>query len=249
MKAMILAAGKGTRLMPLTADKPKVLVEIQGVPLLQHTIQYLKYYGITDIIINIHHFAKQVIDFIAKNNDFGINIEFSDESDALLDTGGGLYKARHFFNKEPFVLTSSDVITDMNLSEMIEFHKQHEPLVTLAVKKRNSTRDFIFDQNMRLCGWHNNITGDTKLVRDAADTQKRLGFSTIHVINPVIFDLITERGSFSIIDLYLRLTTQYPVIGFEHNESDWFECGKIETLNLLNQNPEIDTIYKKYHKL
>jgi NDP-sugar pyrophosphorylase family protein len=249
MKAMILAAGRGTRMLPLTENTPKPLIEVQGVPLLQHTIQYLKFYGVTEIIINVHHFPEQIIDFVKKNGHFGIRIEFSFESDTLLDTGGGLYKARHFFNdNKPFILTSSDVITDLNLSELYEFHKQNNPIATLAVKHRNSSRDFIFDENHRLCGWHNNMTGETRLIR-SVEKQIRIGFSTIHMINPVLFGLMTERDSFSIVDVYLRLAPEYPILGFEHNMSAWFECGRIENLEALNRNPEIDSLYKKYHRL
>jgi len=247
MKAMILAAGKGTRMLPLTETMPKALIEIQGVPLLRHTILYLKYYGITDIIINVHHHASQIVDFIRKNRSFGLHIEFSDESDHLLDTGGGLYKARYFFsNGEPFVLTSSDVITDLSIDKMLYAHKEQSPLATLAVKHRKSSRDFLFDREYRLCGWHNNVNGESRTIKEVSDPIK-IAFSTIHIINPDLFNLITERGRFSIIDLYLRLAETHNITGFEHNHSAWFECGRYENLPLLNENEEIQVIYKKYH--
>lgn len=247
MKAMILAAGRGTRLLPLTETKPKPLLEIQGVALLEHTIRYLKYYGVDEIIINIHHHALQIVDFIEKNGSFGIKISFSDETDELLDTGGGLLKARSFFSgHEPFILTSSDVITDLNLAKLIETHHQKDAIATLAVKHRKSSRDFIFDRNYRLCGWHNNITGETRMVREAHDTD-HLAFSTIHVISPEIFRHITEKGCFSIIDLYLRLAPDHMIAGYEHDDSLWFECGRIEALPGLNQNREVLELYKKYH--
>ncbi len=247
MKAMILAAGKGTRMLPLTEKLPKPLIPIQGMTLLGHTIAWLKFYGIKDIIINTHHHAGQIVDYIGNNNSFGIHIEFSDETGQLLDTGGGLKKAQHFFDTdEPFVLTSSDVITDLNLTEMVRFHKAKDPLVTLAVKHRASTRDFIFDHNYRLCGWHNNITGESKTIREV-EKPYRIAFSTIHVISPRIFPLIVEEGKFSIIDLYLRMASDQLITGFEHDDSGWFECGKYENLPQLNQNPQIAAIYKKYH--
>ncbi|MFO7368840.1 MAG: nucleotidyltransferase family protein [Bacteroidales bacterium] len=246
MKAMILAAGKGTRMRPLTDKMPKALLPVQGVALLEHTIRYLKYYGITEIIINVHHHAKQIIDFIEKNNSFGIRIEFSDETDELLDTGGGLYKARWFFDEtEPFILTSSDVITDLDLNNLVGFHKKNKPLVSLAVKHRNSSRDFLFDQQYHLCGWHNNVNGETKLIREVANPVK-IGFSTIHCISPSIFRLITERGCFSIVDSYLRLAVAHTIMGFEHDQSRWIECGRIENYPLLNEEPEIREIYNKY---
>jgi NDP-sugar pyrophosphorylase family protein len=247
MKAMILAAGKGTRMLPLTKNKPKALIEIQGVTLLEHTIRYLNYYGIDEIIINVHHHADQIVDFIKKKNSFGLRIEFSDETKELLDTGGGLLKARWFFDdQEPFVLTSSDVITNLDLNEFCLFHKKNNPLVTLAVKHRKSSRDFLFDQDYRLCGWHNNSTGKTRMVREVHD-QIKVAFSTIHLLTPSLFDLIIERGCFSIVDVYLRLASKHTIMGFEHDRSAWFECGRIENLNQLNQTPEIKAIYKEYH--
>lgn len=244
---MILAAGRGTRMLPLTEKIPKALIEIQGTTLLEHTVRYLKYFGVDEVIINIHHHAEQIISYIKKNKNFGINIAFSDETDELLNTGGGLFKARWFFSdKKPFILTSSDVITDLDLQDMYQAHKRKNPLVSLAVKPRKSTRDFIFDPKMRLCGWHNNTTGESRLVRKTAE-EIRLAFSTVHVIDPAIFELITERQSFSIIDVYLRLATSYPILGYPHELSAWYECGRFESLSRLNNTAEIRTIYEKYH--
>jgi MurNAc alpha-1-phosphate uridylyltransferase len=249
MKAMILAAGKGTRMLPLTENKPKALIEVQGIALLEHTILYLKYYGIDEIIINIHHHAEQIMSFVKRNNSFGLRIEFSDESDKLLDTGGGLFKARWFFNDhKPFILTSSDVITNLDLNELLLSHRKKKPLVTLAVKRRKSSRDFIFDQDYLLCGWQNNSSGETRMVREIHN-QIKIAFSTIHVISPEIFELIEERGCFSIIDVYLRLASYQNIMGFEHDQSAWFECGRIDNLLQLNQTPEIQDIYKAYHIL
>jgi NDP-sugar pyrophosphorylase family protein len=248
MKAMILAAGKGTRMLPLTEHKPKALIEIQGITLLEHTIRYLNYYGVTEVIINMHHHAAQIVDFVKQNQSFGLSISFSDEQDLLLETGGGLYKARHFFNdSQPFVLTSCDVITDLDLRAMLQFHQQQEALVTLAVKQRKSSRDLIFDADYRLCGWHNNNTGETRVIKETASAIRR-AFSAVHIINPALFGLITERGRFSIIDVYLRLAGTQKIAGFEHSQSDWFECGKVESLESLNQNPAIAALYHNYHR-
>jgi NDP-sugar pyrophosphorylase family protein len=247
MKAMILAAGMGTRMLPLTESMPKALIEVQGVSLLEHTILYLKYYHVDDIIINVHHHASQITDFIRQKDSFGIHIAFSDESDQLLDTGGGLYKARGFFDlEEPFILSSCDVITDLNIDEMMQSHKKRHSLVTLAVKHRPSSRDFIFDRNYQLSGWYNNRTGESRLIREVNDPVK-VAFSTLHIINPALFGFIIERGCFSIIDLYLRLALSHPISGFEHDHSAWFECGRIDSLPILNQLPEIQAIFKKYH--
>jgi MurNAc alpha-1-phosphate uridylyltransferase len=249
MKAMILAAGKGTRMLPLTETMPKVLIEVHGIPLLEHTIRYLKYYGIDEIIVNVHHHAEQIKSFIKKKGSFDIRIEFSEEINEPLNTGGGLYKARWFFDdNEPFVLTSSDVITNLNLSDLISFHKKIDPLATLAVKERKSSRDFIFDQEYHLCGWHSHITGETRLIKEVQNPL-HLGFSTIHCINPAIFNLIIEQGPFSIVDTYLRLAASHHLImGFEHNSSAWFECGRIENYSQLNHMPEIQAIYHEYHQ-
>ena len=146
MKAMILAAGIGTRLRPITLEKPKCLVEVQGISLLEHTIRYLKYFGVKEIVINVHHFADQIEQFIQHKNSFGIQIALSDEREALLDTGGGLIKAKWFFDdKKPFFLIASDVITDLDLTSLYNYHLLHDPLVTLAVKHRQSSREFLFD--------------------------------------------------------------------------------------------------------
>ncbi len=247
MKAMILAAGIGTRLRPLTLEKPKSLVEVQGVSLLEHTIRYLKYYGVNEIVINVHHFAEQIEQFIGDNDSFGIRIDISDEREALLDTGGGLLKASWFFDdKKPFVLIASDVITDLDLSALYNYHLHHAPLVTLAVKHRPSSREFLFDPDHRLCGWHNNVTGETRWVKKIADPLK-IAFSTVHVIDPGLFDQVTETGAFSLVDLYLRLAAGKVILGFEHNETDWFEFGRIENLEALNKSEKITAIFRRFH--
>ncbi len=247
MKAMILAAGIGTRLRPITLEKPKCLVEVQGVPLLEHTIRYLKYFGVNEIVINVHHFADQIEQFIRDKNSFGIHIAFSDEREALLDTGGGLLNARWFLDdKKPFFLIASDVITDLDLSALYHYHSDHNPLVTLAVKQRQSSREFLFDPDHRLCGWHNNVTGETRWVNEIPDPLK-IAFSTIHVIDPALFDLVTETGAFSLIDLYLRLAKDHVILSFEHNETKWFEFGRIENLEGLNESAEIASIFRRFH--
>lgn len=245
---MILAAGKGTRMLPLTEHKPKALVKIQGMTLLEHTIRYLKYYGITEIIINVHHHAVQIVNFVEQNQSFGLSISFSDEQDLLLETGGGLYAAQHFFNdNQPFVLTSCDVITNLDLKAMLRYHQLQNALATLAVKQRESSRDLLFDTDYRLCGWHHNNTGETRMIKEE-EPAFRLAFSAVHIINPALFGLITERGRFSIIDVYLRLAIAQKITGFEHNQSAWFECGNAGKLESLNQNPEIEKLYQQYHR-
>ena len=249
MKAMILAAGLGTRMLPLTENLPKALIKIQEIPLLQHSILYLKYFGVKEIIVNVHHHAGQIIDFLKNNSNFGLRIAVSDEQDQLLDTGGGLYKARWFFDDDrPFFLTTSDVITDLNLISLYNYHLDHKPLATLAVKRRPSTREFIFDDQYNLCGWKNNISGETRFSRKTICSQQ-IAFSTIHVIDPALFELVTEKGSFSMTDLYLRLATDNIIKGFEHEKSDWFECGRIENLDKLNASHKIRQLYRHFHSI
>ena len=243
---MILAAGKGTRMLPLTEIMPKALLSIQGITLLEHTISYLKYYGIKDIIINVHHFADQIIEFVKKKDYFKINIAFSEENEELLDTGGGLYKARWFFGNDPFILIACDVITTLNLNNIYNYHIKYQPLVTLAVKHRPSTREFILDSNDRIIGWVNNVTGEKIMVRPAT-VFDQIAFSTVHIIDPAIFDLFTETGAFSITKAYLRLAGDYKILGYRHDESHWFECGRIDNLENLNNNYEIENIFKKFN--
>ncbi len=231
MKAMILAAGEGTRLKPLTDKKPKALVEVQGKPLLEHTLNYLTHYGADEIIINVHHLAGQIIDFLKSRKNFNIRIEISDETDKLLDTGGGLKKASWFFDdKSPFILATVDVITSLNLDRLFEFHKKSGALVTLAVKKRPSTREFLFDKDCNLCGWKSNITGEEKLLVTREIIKHSIAFSGYHVINPSIFGLITEEDAFPVTDLYLRLAKDHIIKGFIHDESFWMEFGRIENI-------------------
>lgn len=235
MKAMIMAAGLGTRLKPFTENHPKALYVFQGKPLLQHALEHLEKYGIRDIIINLHHFASQVVEFIKFNNDFGLNISFSDESDWLLETGGGLLKARWFFDKEDdFIVRNVDIISDLNFREMITCHQQNHALATLAVRSRQTSRYLLFDQENHLMGWENRKSGERILCRKAdqsavdnaqVELTKSLAFSGIHVINAQIFNLITEQGKFSMTDLYLRLAGTRNILGFEERGDLWLDVG------------------------
>lgn len=247
MKAMILAAGKGTRMRPLTDTRPKVLIDVGGMTLLEHTILYLKYFGVTEIIVNVHHHAAQIIDFLKGMRKHKIKISVSDESSGLLDTGGGLLKASWFFdNGKPFVLTACDAVTDLNLDDMYNYHKAKKPLATLAVKNRPSSRDFLFDGNCRLCGWRNNNTQEVRMSIPLEDPEG-LGFSAIHIIDPFIFNLIDKPVPFSIIDAYLELAASYEILGYEHNHSRWVEFGRIENLNNPDFLDIVGEVYKKFH--
>jgi NDP-sugar pyrophosphorylase family protein len=226
MKAMILAAGLGTRLKPITDMTPKALVKVDGMTLLEHSLIHLKKWDIREVIINVHHFAGQIIDFLKANQDFGMNIVISDESSELLDTGGGLKKASsHFDDGVPFILRNVDVLSDLNLVELREYHDRNAGLATLVVRERITSRYFLFDKDLLLCGWENTKTGEKKMSRDS-DYIHPCAFSGIQVIDPRIFPLITETGKFSITDLYLRLSAEQRIIGFVDRDSFWHDAGK-----------------------
>jgi N-acetyl-alpha-D-muramate 1-phosphate uridylyltransferase len=238
MQAMILAAGLGTRLRPITDTKPKALVEVGGIPMLEITIRYLKKYGVNRIIINLHHFPDQILDFVKAKSNFGIEVLFSDESEALLETGGAIKKARHLIDPDvPFLLMAVDILTDTDIAGMMNYHQLHKPLVTLAVKDRPTSRSLLFNDSMRLSGWRNNQTGQLKGI-DSDKGFTALGFSVIHIIEPAIFNLIKEEGAFSIIDLYLRLMKEHKIIGFRQDLSTWLEFGRIETIRELEKTEQ-----------
>ena len=214
MKAMILAAGLGTRLRPLTNDRPKALVEVAGRTLLEITLMRLRDFGVRQVIINVHHFADMVVDYLKANNNFGMYIEVSRE-EALLDTGGGLKKAAAFLRnsgghskkKAPFILHNVDVVSTIDLGRMIQLHEDNQALVTLAVQDRETSRYLLFDERRQLCGRRSGREKAPELVRSAESVQA-WAFSGVHVISPRIFSLLTEEGTFSIIDSYLRLAKQ-----------------------------------------
>lgn len=233
MKAMLLAAGLGTRLKPFTDAHPKALAVVNGKTILQRNLEYLSRFGIEDFIINVHHFSNQVIDYLKSNNNFGKRITISDESDQVLETGGGLLKAGAFFRNDSgsFVLMNVDVLTDMNLGAMINQHLKLRPLVTLAVTNRHTTRYFLFDDMDRLCGWKNIKTAEQKISLDAAKFYQK-AFSGIHVISPAIFPLIKMKRRFSIVDLYLELAASHTIISFDHSNSKFVDVGKPGSLSI-----------------
>jgi len=230
MKAMIFAAGIGSRLQPLTLKKPKALVEVGGKTMLEHTILHLKQYGIKRIVINIHHFAEQIKQFVYQHNAFGLEIVFSHETDQLLDTGGGLKKASWFFStKEPFIVHNVDVLSNLDLHQLYHHHTRHHALATLAVRGRESSRYLLFDSGNRLCGWENLKKGEKKLIRPAAQ-YKRLAFSGIHVIDPALFQMMPNKKVFSITQTYLETGYKCMIQGFQEHDSWWFDVGNWENL-------------------
>jgi NDP-sugar pyrophosphorylase family protein len=217
---MVLAAGFGTRLKPLTDGRPKALVEIAGQSLLQITLMRLRQYGINDVIVNVHHFADMIIDYLRTNDNFGMRIAVSRE-DVLLDTGGGLKKAGWFFladgNDDPFVLHNVDVISTVDLRQMVQFHLKNRPLATLAVKSRETSRPLLFDDQLQLRG--RGPSGDPM--------KAALAFSGIHVISPRLIPMLHEDGPFSIITSYIKLAGRGErILGFRADEYYWRDLGK-----------------------
>jgi MurNAc alpha-1-phosphate uridylyltransferase len=232
MKAMILAAGLGTRLKPFTEQHPKALATVNGKSLLQRNIEYLASYDITDIIVNVHHFPVQIVRTITDNNGFGSTVTISDEKDEILETGGGLMKAKLFFEStEPFVLLNVDILTDLDLSKMIEQHNSSKALATLAVTHRQTTRYFLFDDIGNLCGWKNIKTAEQKISKEAPKYFER-AFSGVHVISPQIFPLIELDGKFSMVDVYLELCKSHCIMAFDHSNSKFIDVGKPESIAL-----------------
>jgi len=227
---MILAAGLGTRLRPLTDSKPKALVEINGVCLLERLIRNLKNYGIDEIIVNAHHFAEQVINFLKSKKNFGIRIEISEEPE-LLDTGGGLKKAQWFFDDNiSFLLHNVDVLTDLDYSKLIKQHNESKALVTLAVRSRKTTRYFLSDENDNLCGWQSLDKNGKKLTRTPQGKIQQVSFMGIHVISPEIFFHMINRNRFSIIESYLNLAANHQIKVAHCDETKWLDLGRPENL-------------------
>lgn len=230
MKAMILAAGLGTRLKPFTDMHPKALASVNGKTLLQRNIEFLKSYGVDDLLINVHHFADQIIHHIEDNHQFGIKITISDETDQVLETGGGLKKASWFFDDgKPFVLMNVDILTDMNLQNLIEYHQSHEALVTLAISDRESSRCFLWNDQQLLCGWRNKLTGEERMSR-MEQNMKEKSFSGIHIIDPAFFPFLKQKGKFSIVDTYLEAARTERIVGFDHSGCHLLDVGKPESI-------------------
>lgn len=232
MKAMILAAGLGTRLGSLTKDKPKALVKVAGKPLLAHIIEKLVKSGFTEITVNVHHYAQQVIDYLSKT-DFGITINISDESKHLLDTGGAILNAKLFLDgEEPFLIHNVDILSDIDLALLMKSHQNANVLATLAVSKRDSTRKLLFDPEMLLRGWKNQTTGDTIIPNRQEFNFGEFAFSGIHILSPRIFQSIKQQGRFSIIDTYLSLCSNEKIMGYDVSQTYVLDVGKPESISL-----------------
>ena len=238
MKAMIFAAGLGTRLKPLTDHMPKALVPVAGKPMLEHVIQKLITFGCDEIVINVHHFADQIIDFVKEKNNFGITIHISDETDMLLDTGGGIKKAASFFH-EPFLIHNVDILSNVDLKSLYEYHLTNGNDATLLVSPRKTVRYLLFDERNRLCGWVNKDTLQTKPEGFIyqPEVQKEYAFSGIHIVSPTLFNYMGENwtGKFPIMDFYLQTCQEAQLGGYAKEDLQLIDIGKPETLAVAEE--------------
>ena len=230
MKAFILAAGLGTRLQQYTLERPKALVELGGITLLERAIRKVSELEVSEIIVNVHHFGDKIVDFLRQKQNFGLPVSISDESDYLRDTGGAILKAQNLLNSgEPFLLYNVDVLSSLNLADLLDYHHKMNGIATLAVRSRETDRYLVFNPEMRLSGWRNIKTGEEKLSSEE-NNLKNYAFSGIQIIEPRIFPLITETGSFSIIQMYLRLARDHEIYGYQDKSDLWMDLGKPDQL-------------------
>lgn len=231
-RAMIFAAGLGTRLKPFTESHPKALAPVNGKPLLQRNIEYLLRYGVRDIIVNVHHFADQVVSFLERNDGFGASIEVSHEEPAPLETGGGLVKASWFLEQAagPFLVMNADILTDLDLTAIYRDHLTHRPIATLAVTRRRSSRVLLFDDRMVLSGWQNLSSGERRISREGEAPLHPFAFTCVHVIEPAMLAQIRQQGVFSIIETYLDLARSTEIRGFDHDGDRVVDVGRPESI-------------------
>lgn len=242
MQSMIFSAGLGTRFKPWTDSHPKALALVNGKSLLQRNIEYLQSFGIKDVIVNVHHFAEQVIDTVEKNKGWGSNVIISDESNELLETGGGLLKAKEFFSPgEKFITCNADILTDLDIKKLLAYHAKHKPLISFAVTDRKTSRYLLFDENNRLCGWRNKKTGEEKIAIPPISRGVGLGmrvekaYSCVVVFEYDIFRLMEEKGftgKFSLIDVYLALAANHLILGYDHSGDRLVDVGRPESIAL-----------------
>lgn len=229
-KAIIFSAGLGTRFKPWTDKHPKALAIVNGKSLLQRNIEYLQQYGIKDVVVNIHHFPDQIINAVKENKGWGSNVIISDESDEVLETGGGLIKARKLLDGgQPFLSLNVDILTNLDLNKLMAFHHEHKPLVTFGVTNRKSSRVLLFDNDNRLCGWKNVHTGETKISIDKPGLIEK-AYSCVVIYEPKIFDLVRQKGKFSIMDTYLDLAAEHVILGYDHSGDNLVDVGKPESV-------------------
>ena len=237
MQALLLCAGLGTRLKHLTENTPKALVEVSGKPLIAWNLEKLKKAGFTKVVVNVHHFAQQIKDYLRTHDNFDLDIRISDETEQLLDTGGAIKQATSFIDtSEPLLVHNVDILTDLDLGEMIAAHRFSKRVATLAVRTRKTSRYLMFEEEaMQLTGWTNISTGETKLSRITTLMVANYGFSGVHIVNASLFDFFPEEDVFSIIDVYLKAASTSDVYAFPHEEDAWFDVGKPESIGLAER--------------
>ena len=232
---MIFSAGLGTRFKPWTDKHPKALALVNGKSLLQRNIEYLQLFHITDVVVNVHHFSRQVIEAIKKNKGWGSNITISDETNDLLETGGGLLKARPLLEADqPFITLNVDILTDLDLYKLLEFHHQRKPLISFGVTNRTTSRYFLFDDADRLCGWRNTKTGEEKIAVDKPDLVQK-AYSCVVIFQPEIFSLIKQKGKFSLTETYLDLAKDHLIMGYDHSGDKLVDVGKPESIEVAEK--------------
>jgi N-acetyl-alpha-D-muramate 1-phosphate uridylyltransferase len=230
LKAMIFAAGLGTRFKPWTDKHPKALALVNGKSLLQRNVEYLQQYGIKDVVVNVHHFADQIVNAVKQNNGWGSNIIISDETNEVLETGGGLLKARNLLEgTEPFLTLNADILTDLNLDKLLTYHRQSKALISFGVTNRKTSRNFLFDEKSRLCGWRNNKTGEERISITKQNLIEK-AYSCVVVFEPGIFSLIRQQGKFSLVDTYLDLAAEHLIQAYDHTGDKFVDVGKPESV-------------------
>lgn len=235
MKTMIFAAGLGTRFKPWTDKHPKALALVNGKSLLEHNVRYLQQYGITDLVINVHHHAEQVMEAVAEASGWGSQIQISDERGELLETGGGLLKAAELLKSDqPFLTLNADVLTDLNLYHILASHQKNKALITLAVTDRKSDRVFLMDSTNRLCGWKNNKTGE-EIISIPEQHLHSMAYSCVAVFQPNVFEIIPQRGKFSLTETYLSLAADHLVQGYNHSGDRFVDVGKPESVEVAER--------------
>lgn len=235
MKAMIFAAGLGTRFKPWTDRHPKALALVNGKSLLQRNVAYLQQYGITDVVVNVHHFAEQIEAAVNVNKGWGSRIVISDERLEVLETGGGLLKAAPLLKDDgPFLTLNVDILTTLDIGALLDFHRKHRPLASFGISTRLSSRNFLMDAGNRLCGWVNNSTGEKKIVIPGEPLFPK-AYSCVAVFEQDIFSCIRQRGKFSLTETYLDLAADHPILGFEHSGDQLVDVGRPESLAIAEK--------------
>lgn len=235
MKAMIFSAGLGTRFKPWTDKYPKALAIINSKSLLQRNIEYLQQYGIYEVVVNVHHFADQILEVIDTNKGWGSKIYTSDESDTVLETGGGLVKAKHLLaGDEPFITVNVDILTNLNLHKFLTFHNNQKALISIAVLQRKTSRYFLLDEENHLCGWINTQTGEEKLVHKKDNLQQK-AYSGIAIFQPQVFKYLPTEGKFSLATSYLEIATSHTIAAYDHTGDKWIDVGKPESVKIAEE--------------